>query len=182
MGGGHVYVIGGFSRGDNPLDCVECFHPLAVWTTVPQMPYARADFAAAVVRRQLFVAGGRVGGEYGNRVSASVMSLKRDGLHWTSSMPMPTARYSCFAAVDKDMLYVLGGASSLEIECLNTTTGKWARLPRMPHPHAGGCATAHAGEIYVFGGCGYLWDADSCVHCFSLCNSEWRSIPPMHAI
>lgn len=121
---GLIYVLGGESDTDGVLDTVDCFNPLSgTWSTVAPMISARSAGAAASSRGCIFALGGRGEG-------TSELLSSRPGGH--QSTPYRTLD---------------------SVERLDTSTGVWEPLPRMPAPREHFAAGVREGRLFALGGC-----------------------------
>lgn len=144
---------GAASASTGPVAPVE---DMPAWEPVAGLNVPRDDFVTAVVDGQIWVLGGMTG-DRGNRLE-SIEVYEPDADEWRlSDMTMPQGLASFEGVALGDEIFVFGGldASSSATAfsaVLDTTTGRWRRLPALPHPRYAHTVTAHDGRIYVIGG------------------------------
>ncbi|WP_372727943.1 Kelch repeat-containing protein [Nocardioides sp.] len=126
------------------------------WRQVAGRATARDDFASVVVDDQVWVLGGMTG-DRGNRLdSIEVYDPARD--RWRTvrtRVPEPLAAFEAVAVGPR--IFAFGGLDERSrpshfAAVLDTRTGTWTRLPRLPHARYAHSVTLHEGRIYVFGG------------------------------
>ena len=149
---GKLYVGGGLSIGGDKHTVMEYDCLSEKWATLPT--YRTRYFSMAVISNQLVLVGGLEGGA----TSKVVCVWRVDRRTWTHPYPdMPTARYSCSAAVHNDWLVVAGGEASelsclSSVELLNTNTNQWHTGPPLPRPLSEVQAATVGDMLYLMGG------------------------------
>jgi hypothetical protein len=126
------------------------------WQPRAGLAVPRDDFATAVVGTKIWVLGGMTG-ERGNRLrSIEVYDTRKD--RWrTSEVTMPVGVASFEGTAIGHKVYVFGGLDHDSVATrfsavLDTSTGKWHRLPPLPAARYAHTVTLHDGRIYVIGG------------------------------
>ncbi|NPC43342.1 kelch repeat-containing protein [Nocardioides sp. zg-1230] len=126
------------------------------WEPVDGLQTPRDDFVTAVVGDEIWVLGGMTG-DRGNRLT-SIEVLDPDSGTWTtSSIELPLGLASFEGAAIGDRIFVVGGLDETSrptdfAAVLDTSTGTWEELPRLPHARYAHTVTLHDGRIYVIGG------------------------------
>ena len=91
--GGHVWVIGGFVPGAEPVPTVERYDAASnSWDARPPLPLPIHHPAAAVVDDRLYVLGGYTGGRIRWTALDDVWEWTEARGTWEKRTPMPTAR------------------------------------------------------------------------------------------
>lgn len=155
---------------------------LPAWQTRSGLHIPRDDFASAVVGRKIWVLGGMTG-DRGTRLrSIEVYDTRAD--RWQMSrltMPVGVASFEGTAIGAK--IYVFGGLDHNSrptdfSAVLDTSTGKWHRLPPLPAPRYAHTVTLHDGLIYVIGGESSAGPVDE-VDVFDPRSGTWSTGTPM---
>jgi N-acetylneuraminic acid mutarotase len=128
----------------------------SAWERAAPLPTARNSAAAAVLRGNWHVVGGRtVAG--GNTPVHEVYDPKED--RWRSAAPMPQGQAGLGAAALGGKLYAFGGeyfnnggGVYPESWQYDPDTDSWRAIADMPHPRHGLGAVAVSDSIYVIGG------------------------------
>ncbi len=126
------------------------------WQPRDTLHTPRDDFATAVVDEEIWAFGGMTG-DRGNRLdSIEVYDVEADSWRvYDGVMPEGIASFEGVAVGDQ--VYLFGGldadaeASDFSYS-FDTTTGRWRKLPPLPHPRYAHTVTLHDGRIYVIGG------------------------------
>lgn len=127
------------------------------WETAAPMPTARNSAAAAMIRDDWHIVGGRtVAG--GNTGAHEVYDARED--RWRAAAPMPQVQGGLAAATVDDRLYAFGGeffqpepgGVYAEAWVYSPNEDSWAPIPDMPSPRHGLGAVTLNDEIYVIGG------------------------------
>ena len=129
---------------------------MPTWEPVGVLETPRDDFVTAVVDGRIWVLGGMTG-DRGNRLT-SIEVYDPSTEEWTTSkleMPVGLASFEGVAVGRK--IFVFGGLTAASrpsdfAAVLDTSTGKWQRLPALPHARYAHTVTLHDGRIYVIGG------------------------------
>lgn len=130
-------VLAGGCDSNSVLQSVELYNfKKREWYTLPAMQEPRCNFAGALIRRKLYVAGGGAG-FYFNSAKASAEMFDGVTGKWTRLPPMKHKRYGCAAIVWKSKFIVLGGCDKqgvdvLPVEALDLEEKTWSELPPMP--------------------------------------------------
>ena len=124
----------------------------AAWTSMTNMPTARAGLGVAVVNGKIYAIGGTDG----------ISSLNTNEQfnpftnQWTSEAPMPTARSDFAIAVLNNEIYVIGGTIGNGFvgnnEAYNPATNSWEMKTSMPTPRSELTACVLNDKIYLIGG------------------------------
>ncbi len=150
--------------------------PATGWSTGSDMPTPRAEVAAAVIDRKIYVVGGFT--ENGqNSSTVEVYDTETDT--WSSIEPMPERLDHAMAASANGKLYVMGGwrvfgeqASDAVYE-YDPAAERWRSVTSMPFPRAAGAAASDGSTIYVVGGVGP--DPEVAL-AYDVASDEWRRI------
>jgi N-acetylneuraminic acid mutarotase len=126
------------------------------WEGIEGLQVPRDDFGAAVVGTDIWTMGGMTG-ERGNRlVSIEILDTETD--RWRGSrieMPVGLASFEMVAIGPR--IYAFGGFDEESrptafAAVLDTRSGRWRDLPRLPHARYAHTVTAYDGRLYVIGG------------------------------
>ena len=128
----------------------------ATATTLPPLPQARADDAAAVIGRTAYIVGG-----YNGPSGDSAVLATTDGRSYHTVAQLPVAvRYPAVAALG-GKLYVFGGDAVsgpgsgkpvADVQVVDPSTGRAVVAGSLPEPIAGAAAAALDGVLYLAGG------------------------------
>jgi len=157
-----IYLVGGNTLGHSggAVNWFDEYDPTTgEWRVLPDAPYARDHFSAAIADGKLVATGGRQSQRsFANTVAATDVYNFSSGEWISTSHNIPTQRAGTMTAVYDDMVYVMGGESGLqtsahaEVQVFNPATGLWSELAPMVKPrHAGGSALIGT-ELHVFAG------------------------------
>ena len=174
---GKMYVIGGFGEGGRPMGIVyEYDSATDKWTKKKSMPMPAHHAALAEYRGKIYVFGGFVaypvpGQQAGGwQPVDNVWEYDPAADSWKALATLPTKRGSPLAAVVKDKIYVIGGATmslgsnepavfanrparSLGAnEAYDPDTNKWTARNPMPTARNHTFGGAVNDKIYVIGG------------------------------
>jgi N-acetylneuraminic acid mutarotase len=146
------------------------------WSTGADMPTPRAEVAAAVIDRKIYVVGGFT--ENGqNSSTVEVYDTETDT--WSSIEPMPERLDHAMAAAANGKPYVMGGwrvfgqqASDAVYE-YDPATERWRSVTTMPFPRAAGAAASDGSTIHVVGGVG---PEPEVALAYDVARDEWRRI------
>jgi len=156
-----LYLFGGLGSAGK----VQIYTPGSdSWKLGAAMPFAAGSSSSALIKGQMYVAGGIVGGGTTDRASRYNPSNNT----WTSVAPMPQGRNHAAAATDGEKLYIFGGrvgGNTLTngfdtLQIYNPATDTWqssedpgSSLGPLPQARGGmGRAVFYNGEFYVIGG------------------------------
>jgi N-acetylneuraminic acid mutarotase len=178
-----IYAIGGSSGPtgvDVYLQTVEAYDPTAdSWTTIANMPTARALLGAALAPDgQIYAVGGWNGNLNGGTIYDYIEAYNTTSHNWTCSTddtgscaaktlpPVPTARQGlAVATAQNGLMYTIDGSTLQSgvvtplnsVEAFSTKTGTWTSTPSAPTARARIAASVGTdGRIYVLGGLGPL--------------------------
>jgi hypothetical protein len=198
-----VYAVGGVDATALPQNKLEAYSPATnAWATLPSMPTARKDLAAAAGPCPPGLKGTCVyaigGSDFSNPLGTlEVYSPATNA--WSTLASMPTARYqlggaatSCPAPLLKGTcVYAIGGTTD-GIHALNTleayspATNAWAILPTMPTARRalGAAATAcppgvNRACVYAVGGVADTLLNLNTLETYSPAANTWLTLPPM---
>jgi hypothetical protein len=122
------------------------------WQSHAALPLPRSEVAATVLRGEIVVVGGFLGGG-GTSTAASAYSPPRDS--WRTLPSLPLAVNHAMAAAYRGRLYVAGGYAedgTVQRSVFVFEGGSWRRLASMPEPRAAAGAAVVAGRLYIVGG------------------------------
>jgi hypothetical protein len=157
-----IYLVGGNTMGHDggAVNWFDEYDPATgIWRVLPDAPYARDHFTAAVADGKLVVAGGRQSQRsFANTVAATDVYDFASGEWDGTAHNIPTQRAGTMATVYNNRVYVMGGESGFqadahaEVQVFNPADGLWSQLTPMINPrHAGGSALI-ADDLHVFVG------------------------------
>jgi Kelch motif len=125
------------------------------WQTLPPMPTARSEVAAATDGQRIVVAGGF---DASGATVATVHVLDVATTAWSRGPDLPLAVNHTMAAHLDDGFVVLGGylgpLADPTDRVFALRDGAWEELPALPEPRAAGGAAVVDGLLYVAGGVG----------------------------
>lgn len=129
---------------------------LPEWEAIDTTATPRDDFGTAVVGSEIWILGGMTG-ERGNRLTSVEVLDTTTGRWRTARTRMPVGLASFESVAIGPRIYSFGGfdtdfKASGYAGYLDTDTGRWHRLPRLPHPRYAHTVTLHEGELWVVGG------------------------------
>ena len=140
------------------------------WASLPPLPHAVSNFAAAVLGDKLYVAGGLRWEDEGRQRSPSdaLQVFCFTDRTWRLGPPLPAPQYYGDGASFGGKLYVVGGKNrdrklSDVVVVFDPETGGWARGPALPGARYYHSALVHDDRLVVFGGQGpplFYDDAD----------------------
>ena len=147
--GGHVYVAGGHSFG---RDSALVFRlDGRAWTKVASLHHARGGHTLLATTNRLYVLGGN--SVFANVGPAEVYDPQTGAWRDLSSLPVPRNHVSGFVLGSE--VCAAGGRppATARVDCYDTVSSKWVRLPNLPVPTSGAGATTLAnGSAVVLGG------------------------------
>jgi N-acetylneuraminic acid mutarotase len=104
--GNTIYVPGGTTANNAATDRFEALNVISkTWLALPRLPKATSGQAVAAVPNQVFVLGGRNGGQITSDAYAFDVAANR----WSALPPMPTPREGAAAVGFNGRVYVIGG-------------------------------------------------------------------------
>jgi N-acetylneuraminic acid mutarotase len=159
--GGKLYVLGGFSGGEEH-DEVYAYDPSRDrWSLVTHLPRPMHAFGAVAFRGEIWVIGGR----HGERLLRDVWVFKPRTREWRRGPTMPKPMELLGAAVAGDEIHVIWESVH---QVYDAGTGRWRQGP-------GSLVTRHAlklfyvdGALYTIGGCTTALHDSQVVERFSL--------------
>lgn len=126
------------------------------WEMRSSLHVPRDDFVSAVVGDEIWVMGG-MSGSRGTRLdSVEVYDTGAD--RWRmSDVTMPEGLASFEGVAIGEKIYVFGGLNAQSkasdfSAVLDTSTGRWRKLPPLPTARYAHTVTLHDGRVYVIGG------------------------------
>ncbi len=154
------------------------------WTTIEQMPTARAGFGAAVVDGTVYAVGGSYDSHGKNEAYDPVTNS------WTTKMAMPTPRYQFGTAVVDNKIYTIGGDAGNwtagEVvtdtnQVYDPQTDSWETKASMSTKRMGLSATVVGGKIYVIGGRigAPTYDSVSVTEVYDPSTDTWTTLEPI---
>ncbi len=146
---GHVYIAGGHSNG---ADSARVFRlDGGAWTELAGMHYARGGHALIAAEGKLYAMGGNT-----NRGNVGpVEAFDPAAGTWMAIGALPVPRNHVLGFVSGLRVCVAGGRSptTARVDCMDTSTGGWSRLPDLAQATSGGgAATFTGGGVVVAGG------------------------------
>lgn len=151
--GGRLYVPGGYDANGATLKVLEIYDPAAdTWSSGPEMPDARANYAIAAIEGAVYV----FGGTNGTDPLDTTLIFEPDTQQWRSGPKMPLALQNAASAQEGSAQVVLsGGTTSGGAENLQTwrfSAGDWEQLADIPQPRINAAAAFVADQMFVVGG------------------------------
>jgi hypothetical protein len=173
VGGGKLYVIGGFDAVGNSLRTVWVFDGTS-WSAGPRLPLGLDHVSATSLDDHVYIAGGHTFG----RDSARFFRL--DGSSWVELAPMRHARGGHALVAAMNRLYVIGGntaaANVAPAEVYDPQTGAWSDLPALPSPRNHVAGFIFGLSVCVAGG---RSPATARVDCLDPGSSTWGRAPDL---
>jgi N-acetylneuraminic acid mutarotase len=184
--GGHVWVMGGFGPGAEPVATVESFDPRQhLWDVRAPLPVAVHHATAAVVGERLFVIGGYTGGRVRWTPLDSVHEYVPARAAWEARAPMPTARGGLAVAVLDGRIHALGGGGasvSNAHEVYDPATNRWTGRNPMPTARDHLAAVAFEGRVWALGGrTSFMGEQYANVEIYDPATDSWRTGVPLPA-
>ena len=129
---------------------------MPTWRPVDVLETPRDDFVTAVVDGRIWILGGMTG-DRGNRLTSIEVFDPATETWTTSKVEVPVGLASFEGVAVGRKIYVFGGLTvgsraSDFAAVLDTSTGRWKRLPALPHARYAHTVTLHDGRVYVVGG------------------------------
>jgi formylglycine-generating enzyme required for sulfatase activity len=169
-----IYLIGG-NTSSGSLATVEEYDPLTdTWSTLPNMPTARAPAAAAVNNKIYVIGGGDIG---------TVQEYDPLANTWTAKASMPTVRAPYIAVVNLK-IYAIGGYNSITgslavNEEYDPSLDIWTSKARMPTARNSTPVAAANGKVYAIGGEYSQNSPYSIVQEYAPSTNTWATKAPM---
>jgi len=168
--GGTVYAIGGFLPSSDPhpkpTATVEKWNPITnSWVPVASLIQGRAGFVTTVWNNQIYVIGGKNGGN--TLRSIEVYDPVDD--EWTLLSNMDEGRVYAFGNAYEDQIYIFGGIDeygdvTAKIIAYNITTDLWYDVGFLPLMLWGSVSVVIDDLFYITGGASQsrdIWDYGS---------------------
>jgi len=135
--------------------CTPIAGPEPFWETLAPAGVSRLEVAAAIVGRELFVAGGYV--ETPERVTRAVEIYDLDRGSWRPGPDLPIAVHHAMGIAYHDAFVVLGGFTAGSFagasdRAFALRQDRWEELPRLARGRAAGTAAVVGDRIIVVGG------------------------------
>jgi N-acetylneuraminic acid mutarotase len=182
--GGHVWVIGGFGPGAEPVPTVERYDPATdSWDVRPPLPVPVHHAAAAVVGDRLFVIGGYTGGRVRWEALDSVWEWTEARGAWEKRTPMPTARGALAVAPLGERIHAVGGSADQRLgthEIYDVVANRWTVVNPMPTARDHLAAVAFQDRIWAMGGrSSFFGEQYGNVEVYDPGTDSWRTGPPL---
>jgi hypothetical protein len=182
--GGHVWVIGGFGAGAEPVPTVERYDPASdSWDVRPSLPMPVHHAAAAVVGDRLFVIGGYTGGRVSWTPLDSVWEWTEARGTWEKRTPMPTARGALAAVTLGDRIHAVGGSAGDRLgahEVYDPAANRWTVVNPMPTARDHLTAVAFHDRVWALGGrASFFGEQYANVEVYDPGTDSWRTGPPL---
>eukprot|EP00957_Ditylum_brightwellii_P022502 1698035-Ditylum_brightwellii.AAC.1 len=116
---------------------------------LPLMHHARFFTAAAVVGKNIYIAGGL---DAGRNIQSTAECYDTDTQRWNETNSMRTKRYGHAAVPLGNSIVVMGGVRLSSAEQYNTATGQWSTFPSTNEVRCYCAAAVLNGRIIVVGG------------------------------
>ena len=127
------------------------------WQSLPSMPTARSEIAAAALDGKIYVAGGF----NRSRTIAAFEVYDPATNRWAQRSPLPDDRRYLAMAAANGMIYATGGYTTRaprvdrrDTFAYDPKSNSWRPVARMPGPRAEHLMVTLGGKIYVLGGVG----------------------------
>jgi N-acetylneuraminic acid mutarotase len=150
------------------------------WEILPDAPRFRDHATSVICNDKLYLLGGRVtSGSIDKVFELTVPEVDvydfKTGKWSTLADPVPTQRAGCTATAIGDKIIFTGGESMSQedahnqVECLDTKTGKWSKLPSLNTGRHGTQLIWYKKKLYIASGCGHRGGAPELksIECFS---------------
>jgi N-acetylneuraminic acid mutarotase len=182
--GGHVWVIGGFGPGAEPMPTVERYDPASnSWDTRPPLPVAVHHAAAVAVGDRLFVIGGYTGGRVRWEALDSVWEWAEARGTWEKRTPMPTARGGLAVVLLGERIHALGGSVREALnahEVYDAAANRWTVVNPMPTARDHLAAVAFHDRVWALGGrASFFGEQYANVEVYDPATDSWRTGPPL---
>ena len=147
------------------------------WQAGPPLPVPRTEVAGAVVRGEIYVAGGYLAdGRSSRRVDVYSPASQR----WRRVDDLPVGVNHAAAAAYRGRLYVVGGYAEegrTLAEIFVRTNGRWRVAAKMPATRAAAGAAIANGKLYVVGGVRRQGVLARSAFVLDLRKRRWTTIP-----
>lgn len=182
--GGHVWVIGGFGPGAEPMPTVERYDPATnSWDVRPPLPLPVHHAAAVTVGDRLFVLGGYTGGRLSWAPLDTVWEWTDAQARWEKRTPMPTARGALAAAALGGRIHALGGSASDPLgahEIYDVAANRWTVANAMPTARDHLAVVAFLDRVWALGGrASFMGEQYANVEVYDPATDSWRTGPPL---
>ncbi len=175
---GRIYIIGGRSTANRPLDAVywakiighdgsiKAYYQSNTWTAVASLPEALFRPSVAKYEGRIYVTGGQNASNV-PQDTVYFAPVQPDGniMGWSqSSAPLPAGLSGHNAIISNGRIYVLGGSTTGEEQAatsavymgnIDTNTGdiaSWVPATSLPETFYGASAALSGGKIWICGG------------------------------
>jgi N-acetylneuraminic acid mutarotase len=184
---GSIIVSGGMTEAalgggsTQAVSTVEAYDPvLDAWTTLPDLPAARAIHDSTSEGGIVYVIGGT--DENGTQ-AATCYAYVAGNAHWMPIASLPTGMQFASAVVAHDAkVYALGGEST-HCSAYDPTTGAWSERDATPYEAHKACAVSDGTLIYLMAGIDNGTAADcASLHSFdpnAVTGSQWTQLASM---
>lgn len=146
-----IYVAGGFTAAGATNRAFALPAGSRTWQALPAMKRARGALSLVAVAGKLYAIGGLDGSS-----EVAIPEVFNPATNaWTDLPPMPRPRDHAAGYVDGDLACVAGGrepATSVAIDCFDTTGASWQVEASLPTPTSGAAAALLDTVIVVAGG------------------------------
>eukprot|EP00964_Phaeocystis_antarctica_P074694 scaffold45989_cov72-Phaeocystis_antarctica.AAC.3 len=176
-----IYVVGGYSNGDEKLSTAELYDPQAAsWTQLASMTRARVMFGCVALHGKLYAVGGQ-GPSSQVLDTAEVYDPQTDG--WQPLAKMSTARRALGLVAVGGKIYAIGGidGDNLALESIETydpQLGTWALVASMSGKREFHASVVLDGKIYVMGGDDGAVSLDT-VEAYDPQTDSWQQVASM---
>ncbi|MCK4366438.1 MAG: PKD domain-containing protein [Thermoplasmata archaeon] len=192
--GGKLYAVGGFAWNESQTTNLEFDPATHTWINKTLMPFARHNFAVAVVNDKIYVIGGS-----NSMIDCPTLNLVEEydpaTDTWTQKADMPTYREGLTATVYDDKIYAIGGhahcpgdphTSQRKVEVYDPATDTWTSARSLPTGRTEMEAETLGGKIYAMGGWNYTAvhvpeaiPARNITEVYDPMTDSWSSAQPM---
>ena len=181
---GHVWVIGGFGAGAEPVATVERYDPASnSWDARPPLPIAVHHAAAVSVGDRLFVLGGYTGGRLSWTPLDTVYEWTDARGTWEKRTPMPTPRGALGAAALGERIHALGGSAGDALnahEVYDVAANRWTAANAMPTARDHLAVVAFVDRVWALGGrTSFMGEQFANVEIYDPTTDSWRTGPPL---
>jgi N-acetylneuraminic acid mutarotase len=182
--GGHVWVIGGFGPGAEPVATVERYDPASnSWDARPALPIPVHHAAAVTVGDRLFVLGGYTGGRIRWTPLDNVYEWSETRGTWEARVPLPTPRGALAVAALNGRIHALGGSTDKPLsahEVYDPTTSRWTVVNPMPTARDHLAAVVFHDRVWAIGGrSSFTGTQYANVEVYDPATDSWRTGPPL---
>ncbi|KAL8598586.1 hypothetical protein ACOMHN_013469 [Nucella lapillus] len=179
-----IFCVGGYLR--QSLSNFDCYNPKTLqWNRLPDLSTPRSGLGAVIVKRSLYVVGGRNNSHEGNMDSDGLNMFDAVRNIWVPCRPMTVPRNRLAVGVIDNMIYALGGSQGKthhsSAERYNPEMDTWEVINSMKTRRIGvGCAVINR-LLFAVGGFDGV-NRLSSVECYDPEKNEWRSVASMNTM